>query len=145
MPRAELGAPPGLGPVLARALSKDPRRRFADAAEMRRALRQAFEADADEDFEQTLVTVMAGGLGSEASGTGSLGAGGELPSAAYVTQLRPAEPPMVGREAWQRLLWSKVSEVCTRQRPCLVLLDGAPGVGTHRLGRWLPEMAGPTG
>jgi tetratricopeptide (TPR) repeat protein len=145
MPRAELGAPPGLGPVLARALAKDPRCRFADAAEMRRALRQAFEADADEDFEETLVTVMAGGLGSEASGTGSLGAGGELPSAAYVTQLRPAEPPMVGREAWQRLLWSKVSEVCARQRPCLVLLDGAPGVGKHRLGRWLLEMAGQTG
>jgi serine/threonine protein kinase/tetratricopeptide (TPR) repeat protein len=145
LPRAALGAPAALGPVLARALSKDPRRRFADAAEMRRALRQVFEADADDDVEETLVTVIAGGLGAEASGTGSLGAGGELPSAAYVTQLRPAEPPLVGREAWQRVLWSKVSEVCTRQRPAFVLLDGAPGVGKYRLGRWLLEMAGQTG
>ncbi len=144
-PRPELGVPPGVSTLLARALEKDPRRRYTDAAEMRRALRQVFEVDESDDVEETLVTVATGGFGSEASGAGSLGPGVELPSAAYVTQLRPAEPPMVGREAWQRHLWTRVSEVCTRQRPFFVLLEGASGVGKHRLGRWLLEMAAQTG
>jgi serine/threonine protein kinase/tetratricopeptide (TPR) repeat protein len=144
-PRPGVEAPAALGPALARALEKDPRRRYPDAAAMRRALRQVFEA-CEEDFDETLVSVVPTGFGSDASGAATLNRlASERSFAPRGTATRVVEAPLTGREAWQRALWSKVGEVSTRQRPAMIVLDGEPGVGKHRLGRWLVETANQTG
>jgi tetratricopeptide (TPR) repeat protein len=132
--------PPGMEVVLRQSLEKEPGRRFASAASMRRAVAAVFDGDEGEPTE-TVVNQPPPAVERPSTGDVSVITIADLAvvdaADGFALAPIPEEAPLVGRDALQRWLWERVVAVCNGGGARLVLLDGPAGIGKSRLCAWL--------
>ena len=159
-PRPHLAMPPGLEALVDKALRKEPRDRFATAAEMRRALLPYHAGGpVDEPVHEASSTAarriaLAAGSAPASvapqalppeSGTAPHELGAVTATLAVFDMAATDDPvpddaqPLVGREDDLTWLWRRVYTVCQEESPRLVLLGAAPGMGKSRVVGWLRD------
>ncbi len=122
-----IAVPDGLSAWLDRALDKEPRRRFARAAEAAEALLRLDDAGR----EPLPLRWQRPSEGSSAVGLARAGLG--------LFGLR--EIGVVDREAERDVLWAALRRAAEERRVQAVLLEGPAGMGKSRLAEWLCQRA----